>query len=444
VDGPEPGLLVLSLYTPELRTVLLMRVTGERVGVGLVSERPQGQAANSFVQKLRKELENARIVAFEQPDTTSLALVLVRSEQTTRLSCDFARGAFALERAGKVLIRTGSASARPTSRHVQVSWPESVEALQQGGESLVVEQAAEGLDARRAALARLLRAAHKKLQKRMLALAGDQARALEAAPLRARANLLVSQQHAVRRGLDSVQLIDYSLDPASLVTIALDPTRTLQEQIESWFKQAKRFERGAQLASQRSDATAREIAALEGLLARVSAADSDELVALAEQARALGLAGVGRALAVDSERASQKKSAVRQERKPYRQFAGWKERVILVGKNALDNDALTREHARAQDLWLHARGETGAHVVVPLQRNEDCPEELLLDAAHLAAHFSDARGETTQEVSYTSKRYVRKPRGSAPGQVLLEREKVITLQLEPARIQRLLSHERRD
>ena len=82
--------------------------------------------------------------------------------------------------------------------------------------------------------------------------------------------------------------------------------------------------------------------------------------------------------------------------------------------------------------------------MVPLQRNETCPEELLLDAAHLAAHFSDARGESTVEVSYTGKRYVRKPRGSAPGQVTLECEKVIALQLEPARIEHLLSRERRD
>jgi predicted ribosome quality control (RQC) complex YloA/Tae2 family protein len=139
-----------------------------------------------------------------------------------------------------------------------------------------------------------------------------------------------------------------------------------------------------------------------------------------------------------------RKPAAREERRPYRKFAGWKERSILVGKKAEDNDALTREHARPQDLWLHARGHAGAHVVVALERNEACPEELLLDAAHLAAHFSDARGETMVEVSYTSKRYVRKPRGAAAGKVVLEREKVLMLQMEPARIERLLQRERRD
>jgi predicted ribosome quality control (RQC) complex YloA/Tae2 family protein len=440
IDGPEPGLLALTLFTPEVRAVLLLRVTGEHVGAGLVAERPQGQPASAFVQKCRKELENGRIAAFEQPDASSLSLHVTRSELHTRLCCDFARGALWLERDGKTLIRIGGSANKPATRQVQVAWPDSLEALTSGGESLATQQAEESLDARRSALSRVVRGAQKKLQRRMLALDSDQARALEAVPLRARASLLLTQQHLVRRGQPSVQLTDYSVDPPALVEVQLDPKRSVPEQIEAWFKQAKRFERGAQLASQRAAATAREIAELEQLLGALAAADGDGLEPLAARARALGLAGVGRALSEQTAR----KPAARQERKPYRQFAGWRERAILVGKNAEDNDTLTREHARPQDLWLHARGQTGAHVVVALQRNEACPEELLLDAAHLAAHFSDARGEPIVEVSYTGKRYVRKPRGSAPGQVTLEREKVIALHVDQTRIEHLLQRERRD
>lgn len=440
LDSPEPGLLALTLWTPELRAVLLLRVAGEPIGVGLVADRPHGQPANSFVQKLRKELENGRIAAFEQLDRHALALAITRSEQTTRLQCDFAHGAFVLERDGKILIRS---TLRSPARTVQVSWPENIELLDSDGEGLVAQHAQDSLEAQRSAFLRLLRGAKKKLERRMQALDGDIARADEASTLRARASLLLTQQHAVRRGQERVQLTDYTLHPPAIVEIELDPKRTLQEQIEGWFKQAKRFERGAQLATQRKLATEREIAQLEALIAPVPAADSDGLAQLAERARALGLGGVSRALSAAPERTG-RKPAIRQERRPYRQFAGWRDRTILVGKNAADNDELTREHARPQDLWLHARGHAGSHVVVPLQRNEACPEELLLDAAHLAAHFSDARGEPNVEISYTSKRYVRKPRGSAPGKALLEREKVLALQLEPARLERLLQNERRD
>jgi predicted ribosome quality control (RQC) complex YloA/Tae2 family protein len=438
LDAPEPGLLALTLWTPELRAVLLLRVVGEPIGVGLVADRPHGQPANSFVQKLRKELENGRITAFEQLDQQVLALAITRSELTTRLQCDFAHGAFVLERAGKILIRSG---ARSAARTVQVAWPEHIELLQNAGEGLVAQHAQDSLEAQRSAFVRLLRGAKKKLERRLQALDGDIARAQEAVPLRARASLLLTQQHAVRRGQSSVQLTDYTVDPPVLVEIELDPKRTLQEQIEAWFKQAKRFERGSQLAMQRKAATEQEIARLDELLGLATAADSDGLTQLAERARALGLGGVKRALATEP---SSRKAPARQERKPYRQFAGWKDRAILVGKKAADNDELTREHARPQDLWLHARGHAGAHVVVPLQRNEACPEELLLDAAHLAAHFSEARGEAIVEVSYTHKRYVRKPRGSAPGKALLEREKVLTLQLDSTRLEHLLRRERRD
>jgi predicted ribosome quality control (RQC) complex YloA/Tae2 family protein len=80
-------------------------------------------------------------------------------------------------------------------------------------------------------------------------------------------------------------------------------------------------------------------------------------------------------------------------------------------------------------------------VVVPLERTQTCPGEVLVDAATLAAHFSDARGEAIVEVQYTPRRFVRKPRRSAPGLVVLEREKVIVLRVDPTRVARLLAAE---
>jgi predicted ribosome quality control (RQC) complex YloA/Tae2 family protein len=114
---------------------------------------------------------------------------------------------------------------------------------------------------------------------------------------------------------------------------------------------------------------------------------------------------------------------------------------VLVGRSAQDNDALTLRHARPYDHWLHARGVPGSHVVVPLERDETCPSDLLVDAAHLAAHFSGARGEALTEVQHTPRRYVRKARGAPPGSVALTREKVIVLRVDPDRLARLLASE---
>jgi predicted ribosome quality control (RQC) complex YloA/Tae2 family protein len=75
---------------------------------------------------------------------------------------------------------------------------------------------------------------------------------------------------------------------------------------------------------------------------------------------------------------------------------------------------------------------------VPLEKGTSCPPDVLVDAATLAAHFSDARDEAVCDVSYVERRYVRKPRGSAPGAVTYDHEKVLALRVEPERLARLL------
>jgi predicted ribosome quality control (RQC) complex YloA/Tae2 family protein len=78
-------------------------------------------------------------------------------------------------------------------------------------------------------------------------------------------------------------------------------------------------------------------------------------------------------------------------------------------------------------------------MVVPLQKGEPAPPGALLDAATLAAHHSDARGQDLVEVTWTERRYVRKARRSPVGQVTVDRERVLALRVEPARLARLLS-----
>jgi predicted ribosome quality control (RQC) complex YloA/Tae2 family protein len=100
------------------------------------------------------------------------------------------------------------------------------------------------------------------------------------------------------------------------------------------------------------------------------------------------------------------------------------------------NDSLTFHVARPFHVWFHARGVTGAHVVVPVEKNAELTNESLLDAAHLALYHSDAKGEPRGEVSYTQVKFVRK--GGAPGAVTYTREKTINLRVDDARLQTLL------
>ncbi len=189
--------------------------------------------------------------------------------------------------------------------------------------------------------------------------------------------------------------------------------------------------------------TERALSAIAALEADVAAAEArpESLDPLAQRARSLGvsraeLAGAGEPGTSGARAPGAGRPAPRRPFHAYRSASG---AAILVGRGAEDNDALTTKHARPHDLWLHAKGVTGSHVVVPLAKGASCPADVLVDAATLAAHFSDARGEAVCEVSYVQRRYVRKPRGAAPGAVVFDREKVIAVRIEGDRLSRLLA-----
>jgi predicted ribosome quality control (RQC) complex YloA/Tae2 family protein len=123
---------------------------------------------------------------------------------------------------------------------------------------------------------------------------------------------------------------------------------------------------------------------------------------------------------------------------PYRAYVSAAGQAIWVGRGAKHNEALSFQLAKPWHLWLHARGQSGAHVLVPLNRNEETKPETLIDAAHLAWHFSNGREEPVGEVSYVQARHLRKQKGRA-GAVLLTQEKTFRLRVEKARLDRLLS-----
>ena len=108
---------------------------------------------------------------------------------------------------------------------------------------------------------------------------------------------------------------------------------------------------------------------------------------------------------------------------PYRKFKEGKYE-IWVGKSAKSNDQLT-SLAHKEDVWLHARGVGGSHVVIRMgNQKEYPPKKVILKAAGYAAYYSKAKGMEMAPVMYTKRKYVRKPKGAAPGAVVVERENV--------------------
>lgn len=100
--------------------------------------------------------------------------------------------------------------------------------------------------------------------------------------------------------------------------------------------------------------------------------------------------------------------------------------TVLVGRSAKDNDTLALKVARPRDLWLHAAGVPGSHVVVRRPDGGEVPRAVLERAAQLAAWHSKARNARGKvAVHWCVAAEVSKVRGAPPGQVRLGRHEVI-------------------
>src|SRR6267378_5178331 len=101
---------------------------------------------------------------------------------------------------------------------------------------------------------------------------------------------------------------------------------------------------------------------------------------------------------------------------------------VLVGRSARDNDQLTFRVARPNDLWLHAGDYPGSHVIVRNSSRSEIPHRTIIEAAQLAAKFSQASKDAKVTIHYTRRKFLSKPKGAAPGLVRMSSFKAITVE----------------
>ncbi len=100
--------------------------------------------------------------------------------------------------------------------------------------------------------------------------------------------------------------------------------------------------------------------------------------------------------------------------------------VIWVGHNSRQNEIVTFGKGGGQDLWLHARGVPGSHVVVKFDGRK-IPEDVIEHAASLAAYYSSRRSDGKVEVDVTRCLYVKKIKGAGQGMVTYRNEETMAV-----------------
>jgi predicted ribosome quality control (RQC) complex YloA/Tae2 family protein len=281
-------------------------------------------------------------------------------------------------------------------------------------------------DARAAAASSRIRQDAARLRKLRENLARDLAAHGDAEGHRRAGDLLLANLATAERRGGTVRLQDFYAEGAPFVELEVDENRTLQEEAARRFARYAKARRAAQEISERLGAAEAELAALEErrdkLNRIVAARDADALAAFTGE-RGKDARTKTSARARPSKKEAEEFRGVRR----YRSSDGYE---ILVGRAARDNDRLTFRLARSFDTWMHAADYPGSHVVVRARgRDEQVPHRTLVEAAQLAAHFSQARKDSKVAVNYTQRKFVSKPKGAAPGLVYLSSFR--TLMAEP-------------
>lgn len=102
---------------------------------------------------------------------------------------------------------------------------------------------------------------------------------------------------------------------------------------------------------------------------------------------------------------------------------------VYIGKDNKSNDILTTQFAKPDDLWFHARGVGGSHLIIKKSnKKEIIPKDVIEKAASIAAFYSKAKHSKLVPVIYTEKKYVIKRKGMPSGTVQVQKEKVIMVE----------------
>jgi predicted ribosome quality control (RQC) complex YloA/Tae2 family protein len=257
----------------------------------------------------------------------------------------------------------------------------------------------------------------KKAERRRAAIAADIHAAQLAETYRQKGDLILANLPRMKRGMETVELPGYD---GSRVALTLDPKRTPKENAEAYFRKYKKAKAGLPVIEERLRRTEEEIADLQSRIAgldRTGDVDLPRLVRPGARGASPTEQGAKEKRRIPASRVSGIRRIL---------YRGWE---ILVGANAVANDELTVKLARPDDLWLHAEGLPGSHVLVRNPMKTDVPPDILLKAAVLAAMHSKGKTAGKVPVTYTFARFVRKPKGAKPGLVHLSRRR--TLMVKP-------------
>ena len=259
----------------------------------------------------------------------------------------------------------------------------------------------------------LTNTAVKKVKKRLTAIKAKEKDALSAEENRIKGELLLANIYRIKNGVSECVLDNYY--DGTTVKITLDERLSVSKNAENYYKKYNKQKRTlTALAPQREQAE-KELDYLNSIVDEISLAENiDDLFLIQNELELYGI--------LTERKNTGKKKKQETFCREYEIF-GYK---VRAGRNNTENDKLTFT-AKPDDLWLHAKDYHSSHLIITAE-GKAIPEKVILIAAEICAYYSKGRDGGKTEISYTEKRFVKKPPKSKPGFVTYDNFKSVTVE----------------
>ncbi len=206
-----------------------------------------------------------------------------------------------------------------------------------------------------------------------------------------------------------LKVINYYDPEQNEIIIPLDPRLNLSQNSQKFFKRYNKLKKAEEELHKLIEESLNEIAYLENILYSIEACETiDDLDEIYNELIAEGI--------------MKRKSKVKKQKEFKPDFITYTSsggHEILVGRNNLQNDALTFKIAKKEDFWFHAKNMPGSHVIIRTNGDELTDDEYV-EAAQIAAYYSKGKNAGMVEVDYTKKINVKKPPNAKPGFVIYD------------------------
>ena len=232
------------------------------------------------------------------------------------------------------------------------------------------------------------------------------------------------------KNISEVTLENY-YDNNNLITIPLDKKYLPSYNAKQYFKKYSKLKNALNIVNIQKQETMKEINYIESVLFEIencnSYSDMETLNIINEEINDSNI--FNNNISSQKNKLNNKKHKINQSKNiSFNPISYTIENYkIYVGKNNKENDYLTTKFSNKNDIWFHTKDIHGAHVILKTHPNEIVPDNILFEAAKIAALHSQAKNSSKIPVDYCAVAFVKKPNNSKPGFVIYKNNKTIII-----------------